>query len=637
MKKILLAIIGCCIGLCSAVTAQTLPNRPQTNAPTVFYGELLGISPPLSSMTVEPVSNPFRRFTTDEIRRQEGVRRRKKPVRKAPPQYDELFREQSNGLQVRADSTVIQNFLSWAGIDESLAQVGPPDPTLIAGSGDNVIQMVNADPFTRYKVFSKTGTQQRSATTQSLWSAFNALPIGDPIVMFDREAQRYIMTEVDEDSLMLFAVSQTANPLGAWSAFKFAALDFPDYPKIAITRNAYVVTTNETNDMPAYIIDRNAVLTNAARPKVFRIPVPRYDHGGFETVTPVDRTGATTPLTGNIRLVRLYDDAFLGIGSDSIQLIEIAEPNFAQNTPPAVRYNNFNVPNFDSYVTDNGLDGLLQFGDPLRNELDALEFTVMNRPQYRRFTTHESMVFCHIVDATGTDVAGIRWYELRKLTNATAWSMYQMGTFEPDTLLHRFMPAISINSAESIAIGYATLGNRNATKAGLKIAARTKNDPLGRLTVEKNVIDGSSYYPDFRWGDYSDMSIDPANDQTFWFTGEHALSGGFYGTRIVKFDVNSVRTSTRDLDALDNVSLHLLKNPLPTGSDLPYEIRGGSTGEKGVLRLINAVGQVLHTRDIALSSVILGGNVPTENLSAGIYFLQLSVSGSQKMVKFVVQ
>ena len=39
-----------------------------------------------------------------------------------------------------------------------------------------------------------------------------------------------------------------------------------------------------------------------------------------------------------------------------------------------------------------------------------------------------------------------------------------------------------------------------------------------------------------RWGDYSNLSIDPVNDHTFWFTSQYNISSSQKGTKVASFE-----------------------------------------------------------------------------------------------------
>jgi hypothetical protein len=53
------------------------------------------------------------------------------------------------------------------------------------------------------------------------------------------------------------------------------------------------------------------------------------------------------------------------------------------------------------------------------------------------------------------------------------------------------------------------------------IAGRAAGDPKSKLSKEIAAVPGTKAKIEFdRWGDYANMTIDPADDCTFWFTTE---------------------------------------------------------------------------------------------------------------------
>ena len=69
----------------------------------------------------------------------------------------------------------------------------------------------------------------------------------------------------------------------------------------------------------------------------------------------------------------------------------------------------------------------------------------------------------------------------------------------------------------------------------IRYATRLSSDPLGTLGIEADLIaGGGSQTGSNRWGDYTAMAIDPANDCTFWYTNEYysANSANQWKTRV---------------------------------------------------------------------------------------------------------
>ena len=113
--------------------------------------------------------------------------------------------------------------------------------------------------------------------------------------------------------------------------------------------------------------------------------------------------------------------------------------------------------------------------------LDSLSQFTMYRAQYRSFGTHDSIVVNHTVDV-GSDVAGIRWAELRN--TGSGWVLRQTGTFapeEPDGLIeHRWMGSIAMDGDGNIALGYSVSGPD--TFPSVRYVTREAADPLEQFT-----------------------------------------------------------------------------------------------------------------------------------------------------------
>ncbi|MDQ3016222.1 MAG: T9SS type A sorting domain-containing protein, partial [Bacteroidota bacterium] len=165
--------------------------------------------------------------------------------------------------------------------------------------------------------------------------------------------------------------------------------------------------------------------------------------------------------------------------------------------------------------------------------IDGAEWIITNKAQYRNFGTHESFVLSFMVDVTGNEVAGIRWIEMRK-TPAQDWFLYQEGTIGSDDGLHRFMSSIGIDGQGNIGVAYSISGE--SKHPSLRYTGRYATDPLGTMTFkEYEFATGGGSIGTDRFGDYASMSVDPSDDQTFWFSGEYIPTTGNWSTRVVAF------------------------------------------------------------------------------------------------------
>ncbi|MBK8433628.1 MAG: carboxypeptidase regulatory-like domain-containing protein [Chloroflexi bacterium] len=169
-------------------------------------------------------------------------------------------------------------------------------------------------------------------------------------------------------------------------------------------------------------------------------------------------------------------------------------------------------------------------------ELDSLSYWPMWRFGYRNLGSYEALVGNFTVDVNGADRAAIRWFELRD--SGSGWDLHQEGTHAPDSD-HRWMGSIAMDGSGNIALGYSV--SSGTTIPSIRYATRLASDPLGTLQAEENVITGGTQTGGAsRWGDYSSMSVDPADDCTFWYTNEyHDVNATAFNwnTRIVVFRI----------------------------------------------------------------------------------------------------
>ncbi|MFY8138582.1 MAG: PKD domain-containing protein [Flavobacteriales bacterium] len=427
---------------------------------------------------------------------------------------------------------------NYAGMGDT--GVDPADPSIDVGP-NHVIQMINGASGSYFRVWNKTGT---SLIAQTYLDNFMGFPggAGDPIVLYDAPADRWLMSEFTSTGNQLsVAVSTTPDPLGTWNIYSFNAPTFPDYPKYSIWNNAYIVTTNE-NTSAVYALDRSKMLLGQAATSQ-RFTLTNFGTIGFQAATPVNLDGTTLPPSGTPAMVmRMRDDAWTGAASDALEMWAF---NINWTTPANTTLTQIAVLPVTAFASE--LCGYTSFScipQPGTNvQLDPLREVLMNRIHYRNFGTHESIVCCHVVDVNGSDRAGMRWYELRR-TNGTAgtWSIYQQGTYSPDAV-NRWMGSIGISASGAIGLAYNV--SNGTVYPGLRYTGRKSCDPLGVMTEpETTIIAGSGANSSNRYGDYNALGIDPADGETFWFTGMYNTSGS-WSTRIAAFDIPSCNAAVQ--------------------------------------------------------------------------------------------
>jgi len=400
--------------------------------------------------------------------------------------------------------------------DANTTNVTPSDPTGAAGL-NHYIGAWNMS----FRIFDKEGNPLTA--NASLSTLFPGNNLGDPIVLYDVEADRFIITEFDNSpNGFNVAICQGPDPVNdGWHIYTtgFSTGQFPDYTKFSIWSDAYYVTANINANNKVFAIERNEMLVG--NPSQFiSFPLPGISTSGFYSPQFFNVTDGELPPAGNATVVYLQDDAWSGVSADHLKLwtvnvdwddvgaSTISNPEEIITTP------------FISVFDGGSFSNVPQPGGP---DQDVLQATIMNQAQYRRFPTHNSAVFNFVVDTdgTGAEMAGIRWYELRQDNDGDPWTIYQEGTYtSPYNNKHAFSGSMAMDAQGNIGMAYTTCSN--SERIAIQYTGRLVNDTLGKMTVDETLIAQSTTSNNSnRLADYVHLTVDPADDYTFWHIAEY--------------------------------------------------------------------------------------------------------------------
>ncbi|MEM6964143.1 MAG: 3-coathanger stack domain-containing protein [Bacteroidota bacterium] len=445
----------------------------------------------------------------------------------AQPKNGDPIRQRSYPPR-RDQKALLQNF---GGI--GYTSVNPSDPCIDVGP-NHVIQMINGGSGAYFEIYDKSGGVLINQTYLDNYLGFPG-GSGDPIVLYDQNADRWMMSEfANAGNNLHVAISQTSDPTGSWHTYIYNTPNFPDYPKYGIWNDAYIITTNESGPNAIYALDRNKLL-NGTTNNAQRFTVPTFGTIGFQALTPIDVDGTTNPSASDPPLImRMVDDAWdSSVNNDMLEFWEVdVDFNNANNSSISLSLQ-LNTTAFDTELC--GYTSFSCIDQPSSNtNLDPLREVIMNKAHYRSFGSYESIVCTHVTDVTGNDDAGVRWYELRK-SGGSNWSIYQEGTYSPDSD-SRWMSSIAINSDGSIGLMYNV--SSSTTFPSIRYTGRKECDPLGTMTEpETEVVTGTAPNSSNRYGDYNCMVVDPS-DQSFWLTAQYNPASQ-WDTHIGQFDIGS--------------------------------------------------------------------------------------------------
>jgi len=410
----------------------------------------------------------------------------------------------------------------------------PPDTNGEVGA-TQYVQIVNEG----FQVFNKsTGASQLGPSgIATLWNGFGGVcqnnGSGDPVVLYDQLASRWIITQFAGISVPTdecIAVSTTSDATGSYSRYDFhLGSNFFDYPHLSVWPDAYYMSMNVFNSTGTaflgpqpFAFDRAKML--AGQPATF-ISTGITGGSAEEAYLPADLDGSTLPPanapatfvewpgSGAFKVFHFHVD-FATPGNSTFTL-------FA--SPPSAGF---------TVLCSATRSCVPQAGTTSR--LDAIADRLMFRLAYRNFGDHESVVGNFTVSSNS--VAGIRWFELRDVT-AGPVTVFQQSTYQPDTTW-RWMASAAMDQQGNLAIGYSA--SSGSIFPEIRYTGRLALDPLNLLTQGETTLfagTGSQTGTSSRWGDYSDLTIDPVDNCTFWYTTEYYASTSSFNwrTRIGSF------------------------------------------------------------------------------------------------------
>ena len=229
----------------------------------------------------------------------------------------------------------------------------------------------------------------------------------------------------------------------------------------------------------------------------------------------------------------MQDDGWGGVSTDHLKLwtinIDWANPSNSSISSPV----QLNTTAFNSTFDGGSFSNLEQPSGP---DIDAMQWTIMNQAQFRKFPTHNSAVLNFVVDVDGSsaELAGVRWFELRQDGDGQPWTIYQEGTYTAPDGRHAFGASMSIDLQGNIGMGYSSVSTSESVS--LRYTGRYAADPLGEMTLEEGLIAQSTgNSTNLRYADYAHMSVEPTNDKQFWFVSEYFSPGR--GHRVGVFQI----------------------------------------------------------------------------------------------------
>ncbi len=444
----------------------------------------------------------------------------------------------------------------------------PPDTTGAIGS-HHYIQAINL----AFAIYDKaTGTRLAAFTEASLWAGVTGSlcasdPYGDPIVLYDQTADRWILTNFafsNPDSGPFYeciAVSKSSDPVSGGWWFYGIQMDqgqvpvgtLNDYPKFGVWNDGCLYmgangfNGNTYNGQIIFSIDRAQM------------------YGGHQASWTLGFLSGTANFS-------LFPAAMLGNGSS------LPSPSTHEYYVQESQTDNaFNVRTITPDICDNGgtvgaaiavphatynmfpSDYLVTQPPPgNNNDLDTLGERMMQWIQYRKVGSTESLWVNHTTYFTGENTSP-QWAQINVTGGMVHTSLTQQQIYQRDLSLFRWMGSLAVDNQGDMALCYSTSNGNAPNYPSIQCSGRLVTDPLNQLLqgeTEYVAGEGSSLVTQ-RWGDYSSTTMDPVDDCTFWhtnmyFSNQTNGNNGNYQTQIFAFKYpNCISTAQYTLTVTD--------------------------------------------------------------------------------------
>ncbi len=583
--RLVLALLLCCCGAFLALVAAPVSSQDkQGGGPVVIRAS--GFSESMAVRDLPPA-----------VAGSKSARREEEEENEINPQNRELIRhvdpnaprtsdaalsskqtlQRPNAVTPRALPTPSVSFEGMSSADTVALGQGylPPDTNGAVGP-TQYVQTVNVT----FRVWDKAGNPLTNTATMGSLFATLGTPCantndGDPVVFYDQLADRWIISEfcisvANPNMHEIIAVSKTGDATGAYYLYDFMMpnSDFNDYPHFGLWGDAYYMTDNQFQgntylNVGVFAFDRAKMLAGDPTASfvyfdthVLFPPGTGINGNGTGGMLPASVDGFVAPPVGApCPFVYFQANEFEDPG-DQLRIFDFhtdfttpANSTFTERVGSPLP-----VAAFDPVTVPDARNAIPQPPPATSSTyLDAIQDRIMFRLAYRNFGSSEALVLNHTVNAATNPAyrAAVRWYELTRATPSSAFTVAEQQTFDGTAANtdNRWMGSIAMNFQGDIALGYSV--SSTSVFPSIRYAAKLGTDPAGSGLAqgEQTIVagGGSQTSNSSRWGDYSDMTVDPSDDCTFWYTQEYysATSGGSWRTRIAKFTPGTQAVSPR--------------------------------------------------------------------------------------------
>lgn len=334
---------------------------------------------------------------------------------------------------------------------------------------------------------------------------------GDGRVLFDQHSQRWIVLNTNFGGNLHLAVSDTDDPTGNW--FKIA---------LNVRVGADV---NRSIDFPTLGVDQDGIYSSAfmvgatTNFSIFAIEkAPIVDMSTLGAATAFQNQTAT--FEGALQPVHTYGTP---AGEYYVSRLDVNNLRIRRVDPPlnAPTVSTLGDPAIPFHLDPPDAPSL---GSGIN--IDTGDARISHTPFYRDGAIYAA----HTINNAGR--AAVRWYVI----DEGSLTVTDSGTID-DPNLYFYYGHMAVNVCGDLVLGFS--GSDANQFVGAYFTGRRFSDPAGQTAPPFQYEAGLNSYTltdgfgRNRWGDYSAVSVDPSDEQTFWNIQEYARTpANRWGTRI---------------------------------------------------------------------------------------------------------
>jgi hypothetical protein len=422
----------------------------------------------------------------------------------------------------------------------------PPDPDGAAGP-NHVLNVVN----TSIEWYLKDGTRQVSQSLRSFFTPAMPPPgyvppltaTFDPKVVYDQFANRFVVVTLEftanpNTSRILLAVSDDSDPNGNWNFLSINALenvngndnffDFPgfgfDGEALYITGNIFGITAGGFGGVRLYVVPKEPFYSGGAGTSARFNPIALATGDTpavATTLSPAITFGTAAPGSG------IFMMQYSGLSDGTNEFLGVIQ---VQNPlSPTPTFTNRFVPIGDIDATNVALPTAPQRGTGVL--VATNDRRISNHPVFRNNMLYTA---APTLPTTGTDAnqTTVRWWRV-DVSNFATPTLADSGTVGGENIgrgAFTAFPCVAVDAAGNMALGFSVYASNIFPSSGY--TARLASDPAGTTQPASILRFGTDYYLRRfgglinRWGDYTGITLDPADQSTFWVYGEHSIARG---------------------------------------------------------------------------------------------------------------